>query len=46
MIMPNGKIRLESKDDYKKRTGGKSPDRSDSLALAFASSARPIRNES
>ena len=31
-----GKIQVESKDDYKKRTGGKSPDRSDSLALAFA----------
>lgn len=30
-----GKIKVESKDDYKKRTGGKSPDRSDSLALAF-----------
>lgn len=31
----SGKIKVESKDDYKKRTGGKSPDRSDSLALAF-----------
>lgn len=30
-----GKIKVESKDDYKKRTGGRSPDRSDSLALAF-----------
>lgn len=30
-----GKIKVESKDEYKKRTGGKSPDRSDSLALAF-----------
>lgn len=33
----DGKIKVESKDDYKKRTGGKSPDRSDALALAFAS---------
>lgn len=32
----NGKIKVESKDDYKKRTGGKSPDKSDSLALAHA----------
>jgi len=31
-----GKIKVESKEEYKKRTGGKSPDRSDSLALAFA----------
>lgn len=30
------KIKVESKEEYKKRTGGKSPDRSDSLALAFA----------
>lgn len=30
-----GKIKVENKDDYKKRTGGKSPDRSDSLALAL-----------
>lgn len=30
-----GKIKVENKDDYKKRTGGRSPDRSDSLALAF-----------
>lgn len=35
-IEPGGKIKVESKEDYKKRTGGKSPDRSDSLALAFA----------
>lgn len=35
-IMPGGKIKVESKDDYRKRTGGKSPDKSDSLALAFA----------
>lgn len=33
-----GKIKVESKDEYKKRTGGKSPDKSDSLALAFARS--------
>lgn len=38
-----GLIKVESKDDYKKRTGGKSPDKSDSLALAFASSE--IRHE-
>lgn len=30
-----GKIKVENKDEYKKRTGGRSPDRSDSLALAF-----------
>lgn len=35
-IVPGGKIKVESKDEYKKRTGGKSPDKSDSLALAFA----------
>ena len=34
----NGKIKVESKEDYRKRTGGKSPDKSDSLALAFADS--------
>jgi hypothetical protein len=32
----NGKIKVESKEEYRKRTNGKSPDRSDSLALAFA----------
>lgn len=31
----SGKIKVETKDEYKKRTGGRSPDRSDSLALAF-----------
>lgn len=30
----NGKMVVESKEDYKKRTGKPSPDRSDSLALA------------
>lgn len=35
-ITPAGKIKVESKDEYRKRTGGKSPDKSDSLALAFA----------
>jgi phage terminase large subunit len=30
------KIKVESKDEYVKRTKGKSPDRSDSLALSFA----------
>jgi len=42
-VMPNGKIKVESKDEYKKRTGGRSPDRSDSLVLAFAGGLRPIR---
>lgn len=45
MILPNGKIKVESKDEYKKRTGGKSPDRSDSLALAFAGGKRVQRKE-
>jgi hypothetical protein len=36
----NGKIMIEKKDDYKKRTGGRSPDRSDSLAMAFAGGSR------
>lgn len=35
-----GKIKVESKEDYKKRTKGKSPDESDSLALAFAGGVR------
>jgi phage terminase large subunit len=35
-IVPGGKIKVESKDEYKKRTGGKSPDKSDALALCFA----------
>lgn len=35
-INKSGKIQVESKDDYIKRTGGKSPDKSDSLALSFA----------
>lgn len=35
-VVPGGKIKVESKEDYRKRTGGKSPDKSDSLALAFA----------
>lgn len=35
-ITANGKIKVESKDEYRKRTGGKSPDKSDSLALSFA----------
>lgn len=39
-ITPAGKIKVESKEDYKKRTGGRSPDRSDSLALAFAGGER------
>jgi len=36
----SGKIQVESKDDYKKRTGGKSPDRSDSLALSLSGGLR------
>jgi phage terminase large subunit len=39
-ITPQGKIKVESKEEYKKRTGGKSPDKSDSLALAFSSGDR------
>lgn len=35
-INKSGKIQVESKQEYKERTGGKSPDRSDSLALSFA----------
>jgi len=31
-----GRIKVESKDEYKKRTGGKSPDKSDSLTLSYA----------
>jgi phage terminase large subunit len=39
----SGKIQVESKDDYKKRTGGKSPDYSDALALAFAGGLRKFQ---
>lgn len=39
-----GKIQVESKEDYKKRTGGKSPDKSDSLALAFAGGLRASKS--
>lgn len=35
-INKSGKIQVESKQEYKERTGGKSPDRSDALALSFA----------
>lgn len=35
-IMPGGKIKVESKEDYRKRTAGRSPDKSDSLALSIA----------
>jgi len=42
--MPQGKIKVESKDEYKKRTGGKSPDKSDSLALAFAGGLRAVKS--
>lgn len=44
-ITPAGKIKVESKEDYKKRTGGKSPDRSDALALAFAGGLRQFRQD-
>lgn len=44
-ITTAGKIKVESKDDYKKRTGGKSPDKSDSLALAFAGGIRNAARE-
>lgn len=40
-LTPQKKIKVESKDDYKKRTKRKSPDRSDSLALAFAQNEYP-----
>jgi hypothetical protein len=43
-ILPNGKIKVESKEDYKKRTGGKSPDKSDSLALSLAGGSRKPRS--
>lgn len=45
-ITTSGKIKVESKEDYKKRTGGKSPDRSDALALAFAGGIRTIADAS
>lgn len=35
-ILPSGKIKVESKQDYRDRTKTRSPDKSDSLALAFA----------
>lgn len=41
-IDSTGKIKVESKDEYKKRTGGKSPDYADALALAFAGGARHV----
>lgn len=41
-ITTAGKIKVESKDEYKARTGGRSPDRSDSLALAFAGGSRQV----
>jgi hypothetical protein len=36
-----GRIRVELKDDIRKRLGGKSPDSADSLLLAYASGLRP-----
>lgn len=39
-LTTTGKIKVESKDDYRKRTGAKSPDKSDALALAFAGNIR------
>jgi hypothetical protein len=44
-ITPQKKIKVESKEEYKKRTGGKSPDKSDSLALAFADGVREVQTE-
>ncbi|MEN6642566.1 MAG: hypothetical protein ABFE08_08980 [Armatimonadia bacterium] len=38
----NGKIKAESKDQIKKRLRGSSPDRADSLALTFASTAASL----
>lgn len=35
-ITDTGKIKVESKEDYRERTKSRSPDKSDSLALAFA----------
>lgn len=35
-ILPSGKIKVESKEEYRDRTKSRSPDKSDSLALAFA----------
>lgn len=32
---PKGKLTIESKDDYKKRNDGQSPDRADALVMAF-----------
>lgn len=43
VVPGTGKIKVESKDEYKKRTGGKSPDKSDSLALAFAGGVRAVK---
>lgn len=40
-LTERGLIKVESKKEYKKRTGAKSPDRSDALALAFAGRLRP-----
>lgn len=34
-LTPQKRIKIETKDEYKKRTGRKSPDKADSLALAF-----------
>lgn len=39
-VNKSGKIQVESKDEYKKRTGGKSPDFADALALCFSDGLR------
>ncbi len=39
-ITPQRKIKVESKEEYKKRTGGKSPDLSDSLCLSLSGGVR------
>lgn len=36
----SGAVEVESKDDYKKRNNGKSPDAADALAISFAREAR------
>ena len=41
-----GKIKVESKDDSKKRYGGKSPDLADAFVLTFASSQMTLASSS
>jgi hypothetical protein len=45
-ITDKGLIQMESKDDYKRRTGGQSPDSSDSLAIAnYGRNYQPSKKE-